>query len=106
PPGYRMLCAHENSGLAPGLRGNWEMTPPTAPVPATVEKWISRSKYLRWVDAVTAWLVLFGVAMTLLPEQSDRTIALISVALLVLRVMLRPLRFNWRPVSSWAGAPV
>ncbi len=82
------------------------MTPPTAPVPATVEKWISRSKYLRWVDAVTAWLVLFGVAMTLLPEQSDRTIALISVALLVLGVMLRPLRVHWRPVSGWAGVLV
>jgi len=88
------------------LRCESEMTPPTAPVPATVEKWISRSKYLRWVDAVTAWLVLFGVAMTLLPEQSDRTIALISVALLVLGVMLRPLRVHWRPVSGWAGVLV
>jgi len=61
---------------------------------------------LRWVDAVMAWLVLFGIAVTMLPEQSDRTIALVSVALLVLGVMLRPLRAHWRPVSGWAGVLV
>src|SRR5205807_2239390 len=41
------------------------MTTPAAPVPAGVEKWISRSRYLRWVDGLAGWLVLVGGAAAL-----------------------------------------
>ena len=82
------------------------MTTPAARVPAGIEKWISRSRYLRWVDALAGWLVLVGVAVALLPEQPDRIIAVVSVALLVLGVLLRPLRIRWRPVSGWFGLAV
>jgi hypothetical protein len=82
------------------------MATPTAPVPTTVEKWISRSKHLRWIDALAAWIVLLGGVAELLPEQSGRTVALSSLALLALGVMVRPLRVRWRPVSGWVGLAV
>jgi hypothetical protein len=82
------------------------MATPTAAVPTTVETWITRSRYLRWIDALAAWVVLLGVAAALLPEQPGRTIALGALALLVIALMLRPLRLRWRPVSGWVGVIV
>jgi hypothetical protein len=79
------------------------MATPTAPVPATVEKWIARSRYLRWLDAAAGWLVLLGVVVALFPEASNGAPALVGLALLGLAVMLRPLRLHWRPVSGWVG---
>ena len=79
------------------------MATPTAPLPSVVEKWISRSRYLRWIDAVAAWLVLLALAVQALPELSGRTAAVISLALLAAGVALRPLRIHWRPVSGWVG---
>jgi len=79
------------------------MTTPTAPLPPVVGKWISRSRYLRWLDAVAAWLVLLAITVQALPEPSGRTAAVISLALLAVGVALRPLRIHWRPVSGWVG---
>jgi len=76
------------------------MATPTAPVPATVEKWIARSRYLRWIDAAAAWIVLLGVVVALFPELPSGALALLAAALLGLGVVLRPLRLHWRPVSG------
>jgi len=82
------------------------MPTPIAPLPAAAETWISRSKYLRWLDAVAAWLVLLGGVALALPEQSAQPIVVTSLLLLVIGVMLRPLRLRWRPVSGWIGVVV
>jgi len=79
------------------------MTTPTAPLPSVVGKWISRSRYLRWIDAVAGWLVLLAIAVQVMPEPSGRVVAVISLALLAVGVALRPLRIHWRPVSGWVG---
>ena len=44
------------------------MPTPTAPLPALAETWISRSKYLRWVDAAAAWLVGLGAILGFFPD--------------------------------------
>jgi hypothetical protein len=82
------------------------MATPTPPIPATVERWISRSRYLRWLDALAAWIVLLVVVAELLPALPGGTVALSALALLALGVMLRPLRIRWRPVSGWVGLAV
>lgn len=82
------------------------MTTPTTPTPTSVERWISRSRYLRWIDALAAWVVLFGIVSALLPEQSGGNIAVVTSMLFVLGLMLRPLRLRWRPVSGWVGLAV
>ncbi len=51
------------------------MATPTTPVPTTVETWISRSKFLRWLDALAAWLVLLAVATEVLPDPSGGAVA-------------------------------
>jgi hypothetical protein len=79
---------------------------PTTPIPTTVETWISRARYLRWLDALAAWLVLLAFVAELWPEQPGRIIALGSLALLAVGVMLRPLRLRWRPVSGGVGVAV
>lgn len=82
------------------------MATPTAPVPTTVETWITRARYLRWIDALAAWVVLLALAAELLPEQPARIIVVTSLVLLVIGLMLRPLRLRWRPVSGWVGVAV
>jgi len=79
---------------------------PTTPVPTAVETWITRARYLRWLDALAAWLVLLAVAAELLPEQPGGAIAVSSLAMLVIGALLRPLRLRWRPVSGWVGVAV
>ena len=82
------------------------MTTPTRPVPVAVEQWIARSKYLRWIDGQSAWLVLVLLAVEAMPRQSIGPLALTSAGLLVLGVLLPPLRTRWRPISGWIGLAV
>jgi len=79
---------------------------PTTPIPTTVETWTSRARYLRWLDAVAAWLVLLALVAEASPQQPGGMIAVVSLALLAIGVMLRPLRLRWRPVSGWVGVAV
>src|SRR5712691_4139324 len=81
------------------------MTIPTRPMPALAESWIARSRYVRWADALIAWLLLVGVAAQLAPQRSSRLVV-ISVGLLVVGLMLRPLRIRGRPISGWIGLVV
>lgn len=82
------------------------MATPTTPVPTAVETWITRARYLRWLDALAAWLVLLAVAAELMSEEPGGIIAVSALALLVIGVMLRPLRLRWRPVSGWVGVAI
>ena len=82
------------------------VTTPTSPVPVVVETWMSRSRYLRWIDAVTAWLVLSVIAASVMPRPSAGPVALTSAGLLVLALMLPRIRVRWRPVSGWIGLAV
>ena len=71
-----------------------------------IEKWISRSAYLRWLDALAAWVLVFAVALQLMRNQSVRTVVLTSLTALVLAVIPRPVRVHWRPISGWVGLVV
>ncbi len=82
------------------------MPTPTAPLPAVAEKWISRAKYLRVLDALAAWVVMFGAGLAVAPEAPGQAVGMVAVVLVVTGAMLRPLRIRWRPVSGWAGVMV
>jgi hypothetical protein len=82
------------------------MTTPNQPVPALAEKWLARSRYLRWADAAAAWLVLLGAAAAALPTQPGGALALLATALLVAGVLIPATRIHWRPVSGWTGVAV
>lgn len=82
------------------------MPTPTAPLPAVADAWISRSRYLRWLDALAAWLVLLGVVAAAAPEVPGRAAAVIALVLAGAGVLLHPLRIRWRPISGWVGVTV
>src|SRR5207245_10221196 len=82
------------------------VTSPTSPVPVVVERWLSRSRYLRWIDAGIAWLVLAVLAASVLPRPSAGSVALASAVVLVLATMGPALRIRWPPVCAWIGIAV
>jgi hypothetical protein len=78
------------------------MRTPIRPLPHAVARWASRVRYLRWLDALVAWLALWAllaVALTL-PLQAQ---AVLAAALAGLLALLPPLRLRWRPVSGAVG---
>ncbi|HEV8586101.1 MAG TPA: hypothetical protein VGT02_14130 [Methylomirabilota bacterium] len=82
------------------------MPTPTVPLPAVAETWISRSKYLRWLDALAAWLVGLGAILGFFPEAPGGTAAVVALVLVAAGSALQPLRIRWRPVSGWVGVVV
>ena len=55
---------------------------------------------LRWLDALAAWLAIWGAAAMAIPGVSRRQLAIIAVVAVGLTALVRPLRASWRPVSS------
>jgi hypothetical protein len=79
------------------------VTTPTRPRPVTIERWTSRLRWLRGVDAVAAWLaalLAIGAAVPGLPPQSA---AIVAIALVVAAALVPRLRLGWRPVSAAVG---
>src|SRR5437667_12539371 len=77
------------------------MTTPIRPVPKEIDRWISRAAWLRRIDAVVAWLGLWGALVSGLAPA--RPAAVLSVALVGVGFMVRPVRALWRPVSGCVG---
>jgi hypothetical protein len=82
------------------------MTTPIRLLPEDVERWIARSRRLRWLDAATAWLCLWLAALWILGVASARDGAFGATVLLALGLMIRPLRALCRPVSACVGLAV
>jgi hypothetical protein len=82
------------------------MTTPIRPLPEEVDRWVARTRWLRWLDAGVAWLSLWAAIRWMLASVSTRDAAFVAGALLGLGFMVRPLRALWRPVSAWVGLTV
>jgi hypothetical protein len=89
------------SRAPPGGRN--AMTTPMAPAPAAVQKWIARAGYLRWADALCAWVGLALLATLLLPEAPVTAALTLASVALAAGAMLRGIRTRWRPVSGYVG---
>jgi hypothetical protein len=72
-------------------------------VPHGIVRWTSRVRWLRGLDALVAWTVLWGTSLTVLGWASAREAAVLSLILVGLALMVRPLRARWRPVTGWVG---
>lgn len=81
------------------------MRTPIRPLPDAIARWASRVRYLRWLDALAAWLALWALlALALsLPLQAQ---AVLSAAVVGLLALPPPLRLRWRPVSGAVGVRV
>ncbi len=76
------------------------MTTPIRPLPGYVDRWTSRVRWLRWMDACLAWLgTWFGVSLLLSAMPPGATMILTAGALL-LAASIPGIRRAWRPVSA------
>jgi hypothetical protein len=76
------------------------MRSPLRRPPAAVERWIAVARALRWLDALAAWLAIWGVVTLALPSVSPGPLAILAAFVVLLGVLARPLRSRWRPVSG------
>jgi hypothetical protein len=83
------------------------MTTPIRPLPEDIDRWIAWARWLRGMDAVVAWLVLWGAFWVSSPGLvSAAQAAAVSFALVALGFLVRPIRLHWRPVSACVGLMV
>ena len=79
------------------------MTTPIRPLPGYVDRWTSRVRWLRWMDAFVAWLgVWLGVSLLRSAMPAGATMILAAGALL-LAASIPGIRRAWRPVSATAS---
>lgn len=76
------------------------------PVPEAVRRWISRLRYLRWLDGCVAWLGLWAASAWSFPALSLEQASVLSLVLLGVGSIAAPLRVRWRPVSGAVGFAV
>jgi hypothetical protein len=79
------------------------MRSPIQPVPMAVQKWVARARYLRWLDAATAWLgvvILLAAAFGEAVVVAEMLVAAVAVAL---AAAMTAVRVRWRPVSGVVG---
>ena len=82
------------------------MRTPARPLPESIGTWMTRARYLRWLDAAAAWIALWIAIALALPRANFDVEALIALLLLALLVFVPLLRVRWRPVSAWVGLRV
>ncbi|HBH02049.1 MAG TPA: hypothetical protein DDZ42_09045 [Candidatus Rokubacteria bacterium] len=78
------------------------MRTPIRATPYAVERWASRFRYLRWLDALVAWLAAWATLAAALDVGPDAQAGLAAVATGLL-ALVPPIRVRWRPVSAWVG---
>jgi hypothetical protein len=62
--------------------------------------WISRLQWLRWMDALLAWLALLLALTLLLPQISSTTAMTLAAGVLLVVSLIPRVRLAWRPVSG------
>jgi len=76
------------------------VTTPIRPLPDTVERWVSRLRWLRWADALAGWLSLLLGWSLLAPRVPSQAAMTLAAGLLGAAALIPRLRLGWRPVSA------
>ncbi|PYN82918.1 MAG: hypothetical protein DMD97_00060 [Candidatus Rokuibacteriota bacterium] len=76
------------------------MRSPLRPLPAAVTRWTAAARVLGWLDALAAYLAIWGGAAVAFPSASRASLAVLAAAVTALGALLRPLRVRWRPVRG------
>ena len=79
------------------------MRTPMRPLPDDVTRWTSWSHSLRWLDALTACLVLAAGWRVWQPGLSIAELGMLAATLTVLAALVPGIRVRWRPISGWLG---
>jgi len=79
------------------------MRTPVRPLPEPVKRWTTTARYLRWLDTLTAWLLLWGLLLLGPGRIPPAGWALIAAVVIGGLAFVPPLRLRWRPVSAAVG---
>ena len=79
------------------------MRSPIRPIPESVQRWVTRGRLLRWLDALAGWFVLWFVLAELLPAVPAESAALGALLVLGILAPVPLLRRHWRPISGAVG---
>jgi len=79
------------------------MTSPIKPLPEEIDRWITRARWIRWLDAAVGWVSLWAAAVSMIESVTPRDAVVIASILFALAFMVRPLRSFWRPVTACVG---
>ena len=82
------------------------MRTPIKPLPVDTERWTRRVRWLRWLDALVAWLILWGGVAMLFPGPTGLAQATIAGVIVGAAAAIVPLRVRWRPMSGWVALVV
>jgi len=76
------------------------MRSPVRSLPPNVGRWASRARWLRWLDALAAWLLVWG-GLALTPYAKTPGASAVAAAVLVgLAALVSPIRRRWRPLGA------
>jgi hypothetical protein len=76
------------------------MRTPLRPFPEDVNRWVRRAGRLRWLDALAAWLIVWGVFVGLRPATDWTALGILALLVVGPASAVPPLRRRWRPVSA------
>lgn len=79
------------------------MRTPIRSLPEDIEHWIGRTRWLRALDALAAWLILWAGISLVLPELGGSERATVSAVVVAVGMVISPLRALWRPVTGWVA---
>ncbi|MBI3031530.1 MAG: hypothetical protein HYY64_18675 [Candidatus Rokubacteria bacterium] len=82
------------------------MRTPLKPLPAAVARWTRRARWLRWLDALAAWLTLWAAVALMVRSVEGSTQAVLAALLTVGGAFIPVLRVRWRPATAWVALVV
>ena len=82
------------------------MRTPIKSLPQEIDHWIGRARWLRALDALAAWLILWAGISWVLPGFSRSGQAIVAAIVVATGMAIAPVRVRWRPVTGWIALMV
>jgi hypothetical protein len=79
------------------------MGTPIRPLPEAIARWSTRARWVRRLDALAAWALVWGLLAVMLPGLGVGVQAGAAVAGVGLLGAVAPIRVRWRPISGPVG---
>ena len=82
------------------------MRAPIKPLPQDIDHWVGRTRWLRSLDVLAAWVILWAGISFVLPDVSRSGQATVAAGLVAIGIAISPIRLLWRPASGWIALMV
>ncbi len=82
------------------------MRAPVRSLPPSVQRWATRVRWLRWLDAMAAWLLVWGCLALMPGTMTPAASAVAALMLIGLAALAGPMRRRWRPIGALVSLSV